>query len=136
MLTLLHFRSYHSISLHAIPRHSTSLHVTLLLINWVYLTQVLGDILSVVQYRNSHFALSDTSGTRAMSINGTTASLFQAEWAGYTLGIMAACSLVFVALAWLFGQLVPDMPGSDGKSIENILLPPIVKSYFAGETRW
>lgn len=101
---------------------------------WFHITQALEDVLSVLQYKHSRFTFNDIYGLHVMSLDGTTSSLFTSRWVSWSFGMMAASSLVYLLLAWFFGQVVPDTATGEGRSVESILLPPLLKTYLFGET--
>ena len=93
---------------------------------WFHTGQALSNIFSVIQYGTSYSGADMQQTQLVTDYNMPNYSTFQTVSLGYTFGLMVGCSVVYVALAWICGQLI------DGRSIDVILFPPAVRAYFTG----
>ena len=93
---------------------------------WFHTGQALSSIFSETQYGHA-FSSADMQRTQSVTdFYSPGFSTFQTVSLGYTFGLMVGSSAVYVALSWLFGQLL------DGLSLDVILLPQVVRVYVMG----
>lgn len=98
---------------------------------WFHISQAVSDILSTVQY-GDNFTFRNIYSTPLYTL--APGNTFYGKYVLWSFGMMWASSVVFVAMAWFFGQLLPDTPTTEGRGILSILLPPVLKTFLFGET--
>lgn len=102
---------------------------------WFHAAQAITDVLSVVQYKDQSFSMHDLYDTKSVNLlyDSDQTKTFTSEWVSNSLVMLVSNVLVYMAMAWMAGQLVTSEAG-EGRSVLSVFLPAwIRRAVFAGE---
>jgi hypothetical protein len=95
--------------------------------------QVVTNIISVIQYEGQTISLADLgSPPMPLSYSAASSDTYETKWVQWGLLMLLTNTLAYLFLAWFTAQLLSS-DASEGRSLQNILLPASVRRYLFRE---